>query len=72
MSSDLPSRLRELVALRLFCLSAAFTSPPVARSAGAMPNTMPVSVVTARTKPSTRQSRSEAWSMGAGSRPFPQ
>ena len=38
---------------------------PVPRSAGAMPKTMPVTPVMARTKPSTRQSNAAACPVGA-------
>jgi hypothetical protein len=57
-SSALPSRLREATTLRLLSFKAALTLIRVARSAGMMPKTTPVIVVTTITKSSTCQSSS--------------
>jgi hypothetical protein len=72
MSSDFPRRLREPTTLRLFAFSASFTFTPLARRAGAIPKTMPVSPVSASTKPRMRQSMGAAWPMLPGSSCLPQ
>ena len=68
----LVSSVREPTTLRLVSLSAALTLMPVARSAGAMPNTTAVSTVTPSANATTRQSSGVACPVAPGSSRFPQ